>query len=319
MDLSPKKLKKDASLCLTNAAYPPKKLSALFSGISLGASVMVMLANLLLDWMIENTGGLSDLGLRTVLGTVQFCLSAVVTILLPFWTMGFVSCALHLARQAPLSSKDLLDGLRRWGVILRYALAQALIFFVLCYLVCQVVGMVYLFSPASENLLVAMDQISSTGEITQKLLRSLLPTLLPLYIFSGLFLLLLAVPIFYRLRLATYRILDEDRPGALQALSQSRRLMKGNCMALFLLDLSYWWYYMLSALLGILPWVSDWVSLPGFWGNGDWLYAGSYILYALGMFVLQYFAIAKMQTTYCLFYDKVMDAQAPAPTLDTAP
>ena len=52
----------------------------------------------------------------------------------------------------------------------------------------------------------------------------------------------------YRYRLAAYLMLEDPRLGALEAITHSKRLMKGYKGRLFVLDLSFFWWYLLSGI-----------------------------------------------------------------------
>jgi uncharacterized membrane protein len=60
--------------------------------------------------------------------------------------------------------------------------------------------------------------------------------------------------------MASYLLVNEKTLGPVDAITKSRQLMDGKKMQLFMLDLSYIGWYLLSLLtLGILTiWVSPW-------------------------------------------------------------
>ena len=47
-------------------------------------------------------------------------------------------------------------------------------------------------------------------------------------------------------------LIENPRMGAFAALRKSRRLMRGNCISLLQLDLSFWWFYVLEVLLTVV-------------------------------------------------------------------
>ena len=72
--------------------------------------------------------------------------------------------------------------------------------------------------------------------------------MIPLYGVTILLFLGLCAPIYYRLILTKYMILDHPGMGAMAAMQLSRQFMRKKCMQFFKLDLSLWPYYALSGL-----------------------------------------------------------------------
>jgi len=70
------------------------KIAAIHAGITAGVALMVTLLQLLLSQGIGNTGGLSGLGMRSLLQTAETVLSGANTVLMPFWNVGFLFAAL---------------------------------------------------------------------------------------------------------------------------------------------------------------------------------------------------------------------------------
>jgi uncharacterized membrane protein len=81
--------------------------------------------------------------------------------------------------------------------------------------------------------------------------------------FIGLWTLLFIVPGIvksYSYAMSSYLLVNEKTLGPVDAITKSRQLMDGKKMQLFMLDLGYFGWYLLSILtLGILTiWVSAW-------------------------------------------------------------
>ena len=85
----------------------------------------------------------------------------------------------------------------------------------------------------------------------------------------------------------------------------SFRLMRRNSIALFRLDLSFWWFYLMKLLVSFLCYGE--VFLPMLGINLPFSYEVSfftfYIASLLVQFCLLYACSNKIQTTYALFYD----------------
>ena len=62
----------------------------------------------------------------------------------------------------------------------------------------------------------------------------------------------LAIPVLFRLRMVRFVIIDKPGIGAMAALRESRKMMKGNCLKLFKLDVRLWLYYAGSLAASIL-------------------------------------------------------------------
>ena len=68
---SPRDLKESAAQKLSEASYDPKKLVLIHTGLIVALNLAVNGLNLYLSEQIGTTGGLSGLGLRSVLQTAQ--------------------------------------------------------------------------------------------------------------------------------------------------------------------------------------------------------------------------------------------------------
>lgn len=305
---SPKDYKAQAAQRLSCA--DPKRLGTIHSAVTVGAGILVALVALVTGRMIENTGGLSDIGLRTALGTVQQAVALIVQILLPFWTAGITFCAIRLARGQAAGPKDLLGGLKRWGVLLRLYLFQMLLLTSAIYTIMQLAVMLVMLTPFAEPMLASMDALMGQSmtldpsTLTDQLAADLIKTMLPVYIAALPLLAAVLVFFHYQFRLATYRVLDEDRPGAIRAMFQSCRLIHRHRFRLFRLDLSFWWYYLLQALLTVIP-MTDvllkavGVPLPM---EGDLFYLVTYLVYGIGTVALHRYCLVRVQTAYACFY-----------------
>ena len=117
----------------------------------------------------------------------------------------------------------------------------------------------------------------------------------------------MGIPLFYNYRMVNYVIIDKPALGAMAALRESKQMMRGNRIALFKLDLSFWWYY-LAMLLATTVAYGDMilamlgVSLPG--PEMLW-YFGFYVAY-LGVLLAIYVLLrSRVEVTYALAYDAV--------------
>lgn len=305
--LSPKELKQAAKQRLQDAPYSPKKLILWYSGITLGLNLLAVLVSWLTAVMVENTGGLSGLGTRAIWETVNMVFSYAVQIATPLLSFGFLFCCIRLERQQDLHPKMLTVGLRRWGVILRMGLLTGILMLMIGYLSLLIASIIFAFfpgAPAAVKLVLDMmnDPAALEGNLTDQQLWQMVKAFAPAYMIGGILFIIAYLPIYYRLRLAELRIMEEHPVGAIKAMLQSNRLMKRNCISLFKLDLSFWWYYLLTFLLSSAVVAVQFlpnITLP--------IYALIYAGYALLLLAIQYLCLAKVQTTYCVFYSKAME------------
>ena len=78
----------------------------------------------------------------------------------------------------------------------------------------------------------------------------------------GLLLIVLLIPLAYRLRLVTLRILDGEK-RVLLAMLTSWKSMRGHCKQLFFLDLQFWGYYALTVLASVVAYGDQLLGITG--------------------------------------------------------
>lgn len=315
MDLLDRRgLKNAAGDALAQAPRNPKRIILIHTAVSLGIMLLVAVLDYVLSGQIENTGGLSGLGTRSVLTTVQSILQMVQMVVLPFWEIGYLYAAMKMAVKEPAEPGTLLEGFRRFGPLFRIMLLKGLIFLVLGFVCTYVATQIFVMTPLSTPMLEAMAPVlndptlmeSAAGEeaLMQVVDQALDDAMLPLLIITGILLCLVYIPISYRLRLVNYSVLENPREGALVAFRRSFRLMRGNCLEMFLLDLSFWWYYLLQILINLVCYGDLILSLAGVslpW-SGELSFFLFYILALAGQFVLYFLARNKVEVTYVTAY-----------------
>ncbi len=292
-----------------------RKLVLLSTGAAAVVSLLVSLLNFLLAGQIAETGGLAGLGLRSALSTVQSVLSMAVSFVLPFWALGYTAAVLKLARREQTSYGVLFTGFRRFFPALRLLLLKGLLYMALC-MVCIYAGsMVLSLTPLATPLYALLLPLMEAGS-EQAMMEAfnaidpdvLTRAMLPMLIGSGVLCLAVCIPVSYRLRMADMRMMDDAPCGALAAMLISSHIMKGNCRALFKLDLRFWWFYLGEALVAALAW-SDvllptlGIALPV---SADGVFFLSYTL-SLGLQLgLHVYARNRIQVTYATVYDSLL-------------
>ena len=302
-------LHNQANARLENAGNP-KRLALIHTAIALGSSLLLTLINYLLSLGIADTGGLDGVGTRTILSTAQAMLELVVILTLPFWQLGIFHTALRWAKGEAAKFSDLLQGFRRLGSAIGLLILRSILFIALAVIVLNVSTFVFMMTPFADPLTdiyaTLMEQALTPEQLvellTPELMASAARASIPLLIISGVLLVLVAVPAFYRIRFADYALMDGLTCG--KAMVQSFTVTRGSCWQVAKLDLSFWWFYLLQ-MLSVALCNADLalsylgVSLPV---SGV---AATLLFYALGIIcqiLLLWQFEAKRVTTYALAY-----------------
>lgn len=248
------KLKMDAAQSLQRENYPVRKLTAIHTGAALGLSLVLSLVSFLLGKYADTAGGLSAMGMQTVIGTVQMLLPLLTMILNPFWEAGYQHTALNYVRWQKVEPENLLEGFRRWKPILISGLMVALLYFGRMFIAAFISGQLVMFTPAAAPIYAAADQIQANPymDIYALLGDALVPFMLTYMAIFALAFAALALPVYYRYRMVPYAILSNPQMGAMEALFTSRKITFHRRRELFRLDLHFWWFYGLCLLSGVL-------------------------------------------------------------------
>ena len=308
-----------------SAAPNQGKLVLLYVCVSAGLSLAAGLVSMLLESQIAGTGGLGGLQTRSILSTAQTMLNILLLIFIPFWNLGYASVALKLGRGKDATGSDQLNGFRRFGPVLRLLLLRLVVYFVVGFVAVQVASFVFAMTPWSEAFYQQMESsgmLSATAELDEAAMEALIPTMIPYWIIAGALYVLALIPVTYRLRLAEYRLMDESTNGALMALLQSNRMMKGNCVAFFKLDLQFWWYYLAGLLVTLvcygdvlLPLAG--ISLPFSAEVGFILF---YVVSQAAQILLYWRCRNQVECTYICAYDALLETQVlPSPQPNNTP
>lgn len=316
-----KGLKEAAASRLSRACYDPRLLALIHTGAASAAALLVAAVCYILEQKIGATGGLSGIGLRSVLSTAQSFLQLFLTLLTPFWEIGIVFAAISLARGRAARPDCLTAGFRRFGPVFRLKLLMLFLGSLLAMPCMYVSAMIFSMTPLSADfqamLLPLLEEAAATGQLSgldsaamDTMLQAMQPVI-PIFIVIFLGVLL---PLLYRVRLAEYVIMDDAPCGALPALIASWRMTRGKAMALLRLDLSFWWFYGLQALTLVLAYGDQLlpllgISLPISQGGAYFLFYG---LYAIAELTLYWRFGSYLHTTYALAYD-TLRYQMPAP------
>lgn len=296
-------LKREARKALAKAQYDPKKLILIHTGASVALGLILALVDYLLSLGIDETGGLSGVGMRSVLETIQSVLMIVQLVAAMFWQIGYVYVALKISKGEQAGIRDLFQGFRQFGPVLRLQMLITLIYSGLSIVSAYISSMLFMFTPWSEPL----TQATLVGT-EEAMLAVMDQVMLPMMGIMVLVMLILLVPCYYRLRQAQYALMEDPRAGALAAVRKSRALMRGRRMELFKLDLSFWWFYVLEMLTlfvadGELILEMLGISLP--WSSTVSYYIFLALCY-LCTLVLYWWRGNEVQVTYAKAYEALL-------------
>ena len=262
----------EAENSLANASYDPQKLILIHTGAVLVLSLLLSVVDYLLEHFIGSTGGLGGIGIRSILSTAQSVLRILQAVALPFWQMGYVYLTMRLSRQESVTPSDLLHGFRNFRSVLRLELLRTFLYvgiIVLCSYISSILFFLTPWAASVSDAMLALMENTSLLEDPAALQDALLPVMesaaVPMGILFAIVALVLFLPVLYRYRMASYALLDAPEKGALAALRSSRQMTRKNCIALFRLDLHFWWFYLLEAAVTALCYgdlILNWLGVP---------------------------------------------------------
>ena len=237
------------------------------AALSLGSNGLHML----LDSQIGQTGGLSGMGMRSVLQTVQEVLSYLNSFFTPFWSAGFLYAMLAMVRgRAPVTG-DLTAGFRRFGRVLGHMAFQVLLTVALLMSVVNLAAVIFSFSPMGARFAEQMgpvltdpNLIAADGTVDLSLipLDALKTAAIPMVLITAALFLPVYTFLNYGFRLSMYLVLE--RPiGGVRAHFESMRMMRGHKWQMLKLDLSFWWYYLLGVGVSVIGYLDVILAMLG--------------------------------------------------------
>lgn len=304
------RLRGRAQAALDDQAHSAKRLVMIHSGVVIGLGLVLSVLSYLLNMGIAETGGLSGIGTRAVLETLQTVLQSINLMLIPFWTVGYTYTILTVSRGEAVDSRSLLWGFRHWGVVLRSMLLQGVIYFALAMVGAQLAGMVFMLTPSAQPLYALVESMTAAGVtdpyamLDDQVYFDLCLQMLP-YLLVGM--LLFLVPVFYRLRFADFALAEHPEQGALRAILASFRMTRKNCLAIFRLDLRFWWFYLAQVLVLVLGYGDLLLAAAGV-DIGIGVDAAMFLFYIAGLaceFALYVWRKNQVHGTYALAYDQL--------------
>ena len=292
-----------------------KQLITVHIGLTLALSFLVAVVTYLLEQQIGSTGGLGGVGPRAILETVQSVLQLGQFIVLSFWQFGWLCTAMTLSRQQKPTTDALLSGFRQFAPYLRLTLLQLVIYFVIGMAGSYAATILFMLTPFAQPLLGVFSQAITENWESQAIYAAMddamTDVLLPLVLTYLVVFLLLAAPVFYRIRFAPYCLADDAEGKALRALKRSFSMTRGNALALLRLDLSFWWFYALDLLVSVIAYLdlllgAAGVTLPG----PAWVsYFGTLAVYGVFQLLLYRWRKPQVDVTYVKAYESLQGPQ----------
>ena len=302
------------------AAKEPQRIVLIYAAIVALSALAVNGIQFVLDHQISQTGGLQNIGTRSMLSTLSSVLPLIQNLVIMCLTLGYTAAMLRIVRKQYASQKTLKAGFERFWVLLRTRLLQWLIYGGIAMGLSYLSLAIYMMTPFSSGLTTLLLPLVSSGSFSpeallndETLLFSLYGALLPMMIIYCALLIAAIWAVSYRFRLVDYLLIDQPQLGALSALRTSRQKMKGHIKELFKLDISFWWYYLLRALSAGLIYLDMVLAILGVQLplSPTASFFGVILAYLGSDFALNYFFLNRVEMAYALFYDILNPQQPP--------
>ena len=288
-----------------------------YIGIVTATAALVTLINYCLGLQIDKTGGLSNMGLRSMLSTIQSVLPMIQSVLAMCLQVGYIAAMMRVSRRQFTSVQTLKLGFDRFWLLLRTSLLQICIYMAACMACFWVAAQIFMLTPMADTVMELLAPVMAEGPLSMgmvlddALYNQLVITMLPMFGILTVLYLVVMVPIAYSFRMVNYIIIDKPALPAGSVLKESRKMMRGHRMRLLKLDLGLWWWYLLSVLIGVvgygdslLPMLG--ISLPM---NPDAAYFLFYAIFLAAQFAAFFFLRNRVEVTYVQFYDRICPKQ----------
>ena len=305
-----REIRQAARNALDTARGNPRQVVLVYGGITCLLSLISTLITYYLNSEIANTGGLSNMGLRSVLTTISLVLPYAQVIITMGLTVGYQSAMLYAARGGTADLRTLRQGFRRMGPLIASLIWEGLIYGSIVFVAMYASAWIFAFFPGYSAFLEAstpvVEAIYATGTaagVDPAILFDVLKQMTPMLIIFALLAAGALIPVIYQYRMALFCIIDAERPGGLAALRESRRMMGHNRLNLFRLDLGFWWYYLLQLLVNLVAFGDVLLPLMGI----SFPFSDT-----VGFFLFQILYLALQMVIYLCFVNQVTATYATA-------
>lgn len=291
-----------------------QKIVGIYAALVLGMTALVTVVNYVLGLQIDNYGGLSNLSKRTMLSSIQSMLPFAQSLLAMCLELGYLAAMLRIARGMYTSPQTLRLGFDRFWLLMRCSIFKGLIMSAVVFTSMYFGIMLFLMTPFSEPAMeILTPLVNQTSILSGQIVIDdatyvrLMDAMLPVFAIIGILVLILGGPVLYNYRMTDYVIIDKPAIGALAALRESKRMMRGRRLQLLKLDVSLWWYYLASAAAtavcyGDVMLARMGLELPV---SDTVLYFVFYGVYLAATFAVHFFLRNRAEVCYGLAYDAV--------------
>lgn len=304
------------------------KISAIHAGVSAGVALVVTIVYYLLEKGIAQTGGLSGMGMRSILQTAATVLNTANSVLAPFWNLGFWFVTLLWVRNQPVQFGDLLAGFRRFGAYLRLLLNRGLLTMAIGFVSVYISSYIYMATPWSDAVVEFAQSTGMDMNVANQLMAqmdmaqmdAMLSNMLPMLLIWLVLFVALVLPMLYKFRMAEFFLLDDRQMGTLRAMFASSQMLRKRRFQLFLLDLRFWWYYGLHVLCLVIYSADLWLPLLGV-AIPDSIVVTLclYVFYLVALVLMQTFLRPQVQTAYALAYEQLLHMEPVLPKMRPTP
>lgn len=304
-------------------ATEARRIVLVYGLICCGLSLASTIVSSLLGNRIAGTGGLGNIGIRSILSTVQSVLPMVNLIVTACLGLGYHTAMLCYTRGFEADTHTLMSGFRHFGAVIRTMLLEIAVYTGAGFFAVYLSSFIFMATPYAadfasvmEPMLSSMTVMNSTLALDEATLMAAAGSMLPMFWILLAVCLVLMVPLHYRFRMVNFCLADDPRFGAVHAVLKSRQMMRRNCLKLFRLDLNLWWFYAAQAVISLvcygdllLPMIG--ITLP--WSNAVSYYL-FLVLSLLMQMALYYFGMNRVYATYAVAYDALQE-ELPQPEL----
>lgn len=297
-----------------------RKIALIYASVVIGLSAVSALVSYILGLQIDQNGGLRNIGTRSILSALQTMLPLIQSIVSMCLHLGFSAAMLRIARGQYVSPQTLRLGFDRFWVLLRYSLLEAFLYVGMAFGALYLALTLFLISPWSRGLMEILlplvensSALDPTVAIPDAVYNQAVEAMTPALILFGILYCIVALPLTYRLRMGRYVIIDKPALGALAAMRESRKMTRHNCIALFRLDLHFWWYYAAGVLASILCYGDQLLPLIGIQlpFSPEVSFFLFYGLYWVAEYLIFYFLLCRVETSFTLAYDTLRPKEEP--------
>ena len=293
------------------ASENAQRVVFVYIGILTLSALLVTVINYFLGLQIDKTGGLSNMGLRSVLSTIQSVLPMLQSALGMCLQIGYIAAMMRVSRRQYTSVQTIKLGFDRFWLLLRTSLLQVCIYMAACMACFWLAAQIFMFTPMADTATEILAPLMVDGTLPVDMLledavyNQLLTAMLPMFAILGVLYFAIMIPIAYSFRMISYIVVDKPALPAGFVLKESRKMMRGHRLRLLKLDLGFWWWYLLTFLIAAVGYGDSLLPMLGIplpMGE-DAAYFLFYAIFLAAQFAQFFFLRNRVEVAYVQFYD----------------